>query len=259
MNYNYHTHTARCGHAIGTDEEYVLRAIEGGMEFMGFADHVPLMFTDGTQTGHRVPVEKAEEYCRSIAHLREKYKDRIDIKTGFEIEYYEEYFDDVVRNAIAYGAEYLIVGQHYISPENNGGKHAIKGTDKNEDLDAYVKCLEAAMKSGYITYIAHPDMFNFSGDADYYRQRVRDICTMSKSCNVPLEINFLGIRDNRIYPNGEFWRIAGEVGCPAVFGLDAHTPQDACDPASLEKAKRIVDKYGVNYIGKPTVKDIRRK
>ena len=25
---NYHTHTKRCGHAIGEDEEYVVNAIE---------------------------------------------------------------------------------------------------------------------------------------------------------------------------------------------------------------------------------------
>ena len=30
MDYNYHTHTSRCGHATGSDEEYVKRAIEQG-------------------------------------------------------------------------------------------------------------------------------------------------------------------------------------------------------------------------------------
>ena len=29
---NYHTHTARCGHAIGTDEEYVQAAIQAGLK-----------------------------------------------------------------------------------------------------------------------------------------------------------------------------------------------------------------------------------
>ena len=41
MKANYHTHTARCGHAEGTDEEYVLAAIERGFDEMGFSDHVP--------------------------------------------------------------------------------------------------------------------------------------------------------------------------------------------------------------------------
>lgn len=29
---NYHTHTFRCNHAIGTDEEYVHEAIAGGFD-----------------------------------------------------------------------------------------------------------------------------------------------------------------------------------------------------------------------------------
>ena len=29
--YNYHTHTKRCGHAVGEDEEYVIAAINNGL------------------------------------------------------------------------------------------------------------------------------------------------------------------------------------------------------------------------------------
>ena len=36
---NYHTHTTRCQHARGTEEEYVLQAIDTGFEILGFADH----------------------------------------------------------------------------------------------------------------------------------------------------------------------------------------------------------------------------
>lgn len=34
MRVNYHTHTYRCGHAKGTEEEYVKAAIEGGLEVL---------------------------------------------------------------------------------------------------------------------------------------------------------------------------------------------------------------------------------
>ena len=33
---NYHMHTKRCMHASGSDEDYVLAAIEGGYEEIGF-------------------------------------------------------------------------------------------------------------------------------------------------------------------------------------------------------------------------------
>ena len=38
---NYHTHTTRCMHAIGQDEEYVQAAIKAGIKKLGFSDHTP--------------------------------------------------------------------------------------------------------------------------------------------------------------------------------------------------------------------------
>ena len=48
---NYHTHTPRCHHATGNEEDYVLRAIENGLQIFGFSDHVPMPFPDGHQSG----------------------------------------------------------------------------------------------------------------------------------------------------------------------------------------------------------------
>ena len=36
---NFHTHTSRCGHAIGLDEDYVKTAIKAGIKVLGFSDH----------------------------------------------------------------------------------------------------------------------------------------------------------------------------------------------------------------------------
>ena len=41
MRTNYHTHTTRCLHATGSDEEFVLSAIKGGYQELGFSDHTP--------------------------------------------------------------------------------------------------------------------------------------------------------------------------------------------------------------------------
>jgi len=40
---DYHTHTARCGHAIGRPTEYVQAARERGLLNLGIADHLPLL------------------------------------------------------------------------------------------------------------------------------------------------------------------------------------------------------------------------
>ena len=41
---NYHTHTPRCRHAQGTEEEYAQAAVNAGMEILGFSDHTPYWF-----------------------------------------------------------------------------------------------------------------------------------------------------------------------------------------------------------------------
>ena len=76
---NWHTHTSRCGHAVGTDEEYVLAAIQGGLKTLGFSDHAP--YTEPAARD-RMDYEEYEEYKDSILSLKEKYKDQIDIHLG---------------------------------------------------------------------------------------------------------------------------------------------------------------------------------
>ena len=67
MKANYHTHTARCGHAEGSDEAYVLAAIEQGFEELGFSDHVPWPYQSGfLNLGVRMDVRRLDEYLRSV-------------------------------------------------------------------------------------------------------------------------------------------------------------------------------------------------
>ena len=259
MTYNYHTHTFRCHHASGTPEEYILRAITGGIKRMGFSDHIPLRFSDGFESKFRVCVDEGKAYCQEIKALAEKYRDQIEIKVGFEMEYYPALFDEMLKNALEYGAEYLILGQHFYAPENLGGQHTTKADENAEHLQEYVATVIEGMEKGVFTYIAHPDVFNFIGDAELYRRQMRKLCIAARERNVPLEINFLGIRQGRGYPDPVFWQIAGEEKAPVTFGFDAHEAESAFDAVSLEKAEEMVKKYNLNYIGEPELILIKEK
>jgi len=39
---DYHMHTPLCKHAVGEPEAYAARAIERGIEEIGFSDHCPM-------------------------------------------------------------------------------------------------------------------------------------------------------------------------------------------------------------------------
>lgn len=252
MNYNYHTHTPRCGHAKGSTEAYVLRAIEGGIRYMGFSDHIPFRCPDGNECpGVRIPIAEAEAYVQEIAALREKYKDQIEISVGFESEYYPEFFPSMLENARKWGAEYLILGQHYVRPDHPDGVHVCDPCGDPVALEEFADSLVAAMKTGVFTYVAHPDVFRFTGDAADYKRIMRRVCVAAQEQNIPLEINFYGIRDHRHYPRAEFWELAGEAGAPVTFGFDTHDTPSGADLESLQTAKEMVEKFHLNYIGKP--------
>lgn len=254
MTYNYHTHTARCNHATGTDEEYILRAISCGVKDMGFSEHIPLRIGDGHKSTYRVPAHLVEDYMTSLSALREKYKDQINLHIGFEMEYYPTHFDEMVALARRCGAEYLLLGQHFTCAHGEWPEafSVTKGSEDPGLLTEYTDHVVAGIESGLFTYVAHPDIFLYTGtDRDFYTQQVLRICEASLTHNVPLEINLLGIRSKRCYPQDAFWAIAGQVGCPVTFGFDAHKAEHAYDEASLPVAEELVRKFNLNYIGKP--------
>ncbi len=259
MNYNYHTHTYLCSHASGTMEEYVLRAIDCGITHMGFSDHIPYISLNGKETKYRIPTAHTPIYFKKINDLKKKYGDKIDIKIGFEMEYYRNHFKKMFDFAKKSGAEYLILGEHHVDDESISIHHTMVPCNSHKRLSKYANLVVEAIETKVFTYIAHPDVYNFGGDNDdFYIKEMRKICVASKKHNIPLEINLLGIRENRTYPKEIFWQIAGEEQCPVTFGFDAHDVLSAYDADSIIIAKEWVKKFNLNYIGKPEIINIQK-
>jgi len=259
VKYNYHTHTFRCHHANGLPEEYIKRAVENGLERMGFSEHFPYRFPDGHQSGYRLPEEEIGAYFEELQGLREAYKDKIEIRIGFEMEYYPAYFQDMLEKATSYGAEYLILGQHFLGPDMPPvPERTINKTQSEANLEKYVSDLVAGIETGVFTYVAHPDIMNFVGDPEIFKSSFRRICCAAKETDTPLEVNFLGLRENRNYPNMLIWELIGQEKAPVTFGFDAHDVPSAFDADSLEKAKSMVQRYGLNYIGEPVLRPLRK-
>ena len=80
MRSNYHTHTPRCNHAQGREEEYIQRALEGGFEELGFSDHSPYFFDrPGYYSSFRMRPEQMEDYVSILLRLQEQYRDRLPL------------------------------------------------------------------------------------------------------------------------------------------------------------------------------------
>lgn len=227
--FNLHTHTYRCHHAKGTDEEYVIKAIENGYDLIGFSDHAPYLFPNGYVSSFRMLPSDAQNYADSIKELREKYKGKIDIKLGFELEYYPRLIDNEYEDYAIYSD----------SP-----------TKSPAVLDKYISQVIFGAKSGLFTYIAHPDLINFNGDNKLYIQKMTYMANELKKLDIPLEFNFLGYTDKRNYPNNDFWQIVSEVKNDVVIGLDAHNPNVYDDKENLERAKKYLKSLNITPLDK---------
>ncbi len=252
MDYNYHAHTKYCRHASDEIEEYVQKSIENGIKFMGFSEHVPFIFPDGFESHYRILTECVPAYLAECKRLREKYRDKLDLKIGYEMEYYAPYFPGMLKTALEADAEYLILGQHYIRRERPDDTPSIIETEDEKDLIDYVNSLMEGIKTGVYSYVAHPDLINYRGtNEDLYTEQMEKLCRTSLAYNIPLEYNFAGARINRHYPGDRFFQIAGRIGCPITFGMDAHGKDEAYDKETLKTGIEMVKKHNLNYIGMP--------
>ena len=251
MIYNYHTHTTRCHHAQDSDEEYIERAIEAGIKYLGFSDHAPFIFPDGHEAFYCIEEKDCYEYVKTIRALADKYKDKIHISVGYEMEYYPEHFEAMLNLARKSGAEYLILGQHCITHEYPKGPGSRGYTEDAELLREYVDNVVDAIESGVFSYVAHPDIVHFGGDEDAYRREMTRLCRVAKKHNTPLEINLQGLFFKRHYPSDRFFAIAAEIGAPVTFGYDAHNSETLLDKEVVKEASEMVNRLGLNYIGMP--------
>ena len=110
---NYHMHTKRCMHASGSDEDYVLAAIEGGYEEIGFSDHSPWQYKSDYVAHMRMRASQFDDYYNSIKKLQVKYKNQIAIRIGLECEYFPEYMGWLKTLLVNYDMDYIIFGNHY--------------------------------------------------------------------------------------------------------------------------------------------------
>lgn len=252
MKFNYHTHTERCFHAKGSDEEFVLAAIEAGYDEIGFADHSPWPF-DGYVSGMRMPENDFEPYVNSIKALREKYKDKISIKIGLECEYFRCYMPWMKEKINELELDYIILGHHYstheVGADYNGSLTTVDGIEK------YTDEVVEGIKTGLYSYVCHPDLYmrGYPVWDEHCVEMGRRIINAANEAGIPIEYNLLGFSHSKNdgkqgYPYPEFWLLAAEMRAKAIIGVDAHVPKAYGNAELFEEARENLRKLGIETV-----------
>lgn len=253
MKTNFHTHTFRCNHAAGRDEGYVLSAIAGQYQILGFADHGPWPFPGHYRSHMRMdPQEGLQDYLKSVRALQKQYKDQIEIRIGLECEYFPPYMDWLRRMVQKEKLDYLILGNHFEYSEEKGIYFGRAVVDEAM-LNRYVDSALEGMSTGLYAYLAHPDLFmrGYPSFDRYCEKASVRLCRAAKERGFALEYNLCGALDNRRtgeerYPHHLFWQIAAAEGCDVIIGVDAHTPGALEDDSLRREGIRLLEGYGAH-------------
>ena len=244
MTANYHTHTWRCHHAQGTEREYVEAAIESGMTLLGFSDHAPYPYPSAYEATYKMLPSQLEDYVTTILDLKKEYRDDIEIRLGFEAEYYPAMWDGFLRLIEPYPIDYLLLGQHFLENEYDDPEYCANYTGSADRLRRYCSQCREALETGKFFYFAHPDLISFTGDDDLYEKEMTKLCRFCREREIPLELNLLGISFQKPYPREQFWRIAAEEGNTVIFGSDAHRPEGVFPSDAVQEAERLLESCG---------------
>jgi len=252
IDYNYHSHSYRCGHAVGEDEEYIKTAIEAGFKEYGVSDHIIL--PNIIHHNMRGTYDQLEDYLKSFYKLKEKYKDKINVKVGFEAEYMDQYKDYYKSLLDSHKIEYLILGQHCYYKDNKVNWYI--AMDSAKGIKEYTDHLIKGIESGLFTYVAHPDMFCIFYDTwdELAISCSKRIIEASIKHNCPLEINLCKVRATKygyiereyasIYPFVPFWKLVSKYNAHIVVGIDTHNPKHNIT-SDMEYVDELIKETGI--------------
>ena len=241
---DWHTHNKMCHHAIGSLEDYIIKAIELNIDTIGTSDHFPYDYLIGIEGlpvhEYAMLLEEIEIYLSNVESLREKYKNGINIKLGFEIDYIEGQVDrlNVHLNDIKPRLDYILGSVHVLF-----GKAGIFAFDDGRFLNKYkvydnndeiylefYNTLQDMIKSKRFDFdiVSHFDLpKKFDKRAETYdliMEKVGETLELAKKRDLAIEINSSGLRKKirEQYPSIEIIEKMYELDIPVLLGSDAH-------------------------------------
>jgi histidinol-phosphatase (PHP family) len=241
---DYHTHTNRCGHASGTVEEYIESALSKNIREIGFSDHAPL--PESVRDGYAMSASEVEPYIGSIENCRERYKDRIAVRLGFEVDFplsgsFDTKYLSDPRIDYLIGSCHFIDGWPFDHPDFIDG---YRKRDIDEIYSRYYSAVESMAGSKLFDIIGHFEIIKKFG-----HRPNRDFCPSIEKIGKIMSVNGLAAEINtagmihpvrEMYPSDRILQIFFKCNIPITIGSDAHKPEQVGNlfPEAIEKLIR---------------------
>ncbi|MBM4762573.1 histidinol-phosphatase HisJ [Bacillus sp. B15-48] len=244
-----HVHTRFCPHGTKDSfESYIERALCLGIQEISFTEHAPLpeQFIDPTPySDSAMNISDLQAYFSEINNLKEKYKGKIVINAGLEVDYIEGFEEDISHflNDVGPMLDDAILSVHFLkdhtgyacvdySPENFQRMIDTYGSVEKIYAHYYrtvLKSIHASLgpykpkRIGHITLV-QKFRLKFPVEA-VFNEEIEAILIAMKQYDYELDYNGAGTAKplcKQPYPPSEVAKKAISVGIPLIYGSDAH-------------------------------------
>ena len=226
---DYHTHSARCGHASGTPAEYVEAARVAGLLAIGVADHLPLL----PEPDPELSMEACElgDYVGEVLELKAAFPGFVLL--GVEADYRPETVSEARSLLESQPFDYVIGSVHHLGDWGFDDPRQMEGYSSRKIDDVWVDYFELvgeAAESGLFTILGHLDLVKKFG---YRPTRVLNteldrLMERISRAGVAIEINTAGLHKpvKEAYPSAAILLRLRGADIPITFGSDAHRPEE---------------------------------
>jgi histidinol-phosphatase (PHP family) len=226
--------------------EYVERAIREKIDIFGFSDHGYMSF----DPEYRMKKSQIGSYLNEISLLKERFKDKIEILSGFEVDYLKGKMSSSVLDA---PVDYLIGSVHFLQEWGFDNPEFI-GRYKSENIDElwknYFKEIEDMAKSGIFQIAGHLDLLKVFKFMPSERLDILSENSLKaiKKGGMALEVNGSGYRKpiGEPYPSRTILEMAFDMNIPITLGSDAHKPEQV--GMFHDKLERLVKEIGFKEV-----------
>lgn len=239
-----HTHTFFCD-GKDSPEDMVLSAIDKGIDTLGILTHSYVEF----DLSACIPEDRQEEFINEISRLKIKYKDKINLLCGIEVDYYTTSMIDGYDYRLG-SLHYFKIGEKYYSLDISIPGF-IEMAEKEFEGDylavceEYYRLIKDVPRKTRADVIAHIDLitkFNennklFDTSDPRYVKAYRDAVDELIKYGLPFEINTGAIsRGYRTtpYPASDIYEYIKSKGGKFIISSDSH---------SKENIAYLFDKY----------------
>jgi histidinol-phosphatase (PHP family) len=231
---DYHMHTVLCGHASGTMDAYISRALELGLDAIGFSEHIYLYHLPPDQRDPELAPHDETALARYVSWVEEaqaRYPQLI-IRLGLEADYIPGHEATLARILARWPFDYVYGSVHFIDGWGLDDRRYIDGY-KDWDPDAlyerYFGLVCDAAKTGLFDIMAHLDLvkkFGCRPTRDMTDLYTHVAATLAEA-GVCIEVSSGGLRYEaaEIYPAPQLLALCRAAGVPIVLGSDAHQPE----------------------------------